>query len=437
MRPVDHPVGRSLGPVSAALVSVGGSPAPVLYVLRRYRPAHVWYFCSTGSRQNANEIHFQLDWHPYPRFIEVDRFEELGPCYRVLRTKLPEILAEAQVNPAEVLVDYTGGTKTMSAALVLASLELFSQFSYVGGDQREKGGLGITIDSREKVLYQGNPWNELAIREIQRAEDLWLSGQFDAVGRVFREVAPRMPHSLRFEAFAVLADGLAARQRLDFSSARGLLKTALGRLRPMFEADQDRGPLPFIEQTLDRCESCASGKSSNDFLRELLDNSLQTAALGRFEDAAARLYRAMEMQGQLWLEEATQGRIIHGKCSSSVFGDLPEPLRALPFIRPNDGDEIKLSLEQCFRALAALSHKRAVTITVDLERANTVKQTSRWRAATDKRNSSILAHGVQPIGSAGFEQMKLLANEFLGFELNQPSLPTMALNPKWLAPDLR
>src|SRR5437016_928967 len=108
-------------PITAVLVSVGGSPAPVLHVLRQHRPAHVWYFCSSGSRQVADAIQAQLDWHPQARFIEVKRFEELGPCYRELRRKIPEIVAETKIKPVEVLVDYTGGTKTMSAALVLAA----------------------------------------------------------------------------------------------------------------------------------------------------------------------------------------------------------------------------------------------------------------------------------------------------------------------------
>ena len=80
--------------ITAALVSIGGSPAPVLHVLRQHCPAHVWYFCSAGSRVNAEAIQAVLDWHPQARFIEVARFEELGPCYRELRRKIPEILAE-------------------------------------------------------------------------------------------------------------------------------------------------------------------------------------------------------------------------------------------------------------------------------------------------------------------------------------------------------
>jgi CRISPR-associated protein (TIGR02710 family) len=419
--------------VTAALVSVGGTPAPVLHVLRKHRPAHVWYFCSAGSRANADEIQSKLDWHPAPRFIEVDRFEELGPCYQELRRKIPDILAETKVNPAEVLVDYTGGTKTMSAALVIAASELFQQFSYVGGEQREQGGLGVTVDGQERVLYQGNPWAELAIREIERARDLWAGCQFEVAATLLRQVAPKVPRRLRFEALATLAEGMAARHRLDFVEAQRRLREAIGRLRPMFEACPASSPLPVAEAALEICAACSQGSASAMFLRELLDNTLRTAAQGRYEDAAARLYRAMEMQGQVWLAEATDGLFTNGKCKAARTAEIPEALKALPFCTPDEQGEIKLSLEQLFAALAALGHSQGKAIAADLFLPDGKRNPkSRFCTGTEKRNASILAHGVQPIGAEGFEQMKRLAIEFLGFRLDGEANPIPPLDPRWL-----
>jgi len=413
--------------ITAALVSVGGSPAPVLHVLRQHRPAHVWYFCSAGSRANADDIQRQLDWHPAPRFLEVERFEELGPCYRELRRKLPDILAETKVPPAEVLVDYTGGTKTMSAALVLAAAELFQQFSYIGGEQREKGGLGIVLDGKERALYQGNPWTELAIREVERARDLWAGCQFETAARLLRQVAPRVPLRLRFEALATLADALAARHRLDFAEATRRLREAIGRIRPIFEANPAATPLPLAEKALQICERCSAPNASPTLLRELLDNALRTAAQGRYEDAAARLYRAKEMQAQLWLADATGGLFTNGRCKPENTAQLPDALKALPFCQPDARGEIKLSLEQSFLALNALGHEPARAIAADI--ALGVK--SRFRAATEKRNASILAHGVQPIGADGFEQMKQIATDFLAFDLAREAHPIPPLDPQW------
>ncbi len=415
-------------PITAALVSVGGAPAPVLHVLRQHRPAHVWYFCSADSRANADAIQAELDWHPQARFIEVERFEELGPCYRELRRKIPEILAETKVPPAEVLVDYTGGTKTMSAALVLAATELFDRFSYVGGEQREKGGLGVTMDGKERVLYQGNPWSELAIREVERAHDLWASCQFDAAARVLRRVAPRVPHRLRFEAVAEVADAMAARHRLNFKEAVTQLGTAQRALPAVFDGRNDHGLLLFVSECLGICIACGRNTASAILLCELLDNALRTAAQGRFEDAAARLYRVMEMQGQLWLSEMTEGLLVNGRCKAGDIGKMPHALEPLSFCRPGESGDIKLSLEQNFLALAALGHARARTIAGDLA----LDKKSRWRAATEKRNTSILAHGVQPIGADGFEQMKQITGDFLAFDLVREVNPIPALNLQWL-----
>ncbi len=50
----------------------------------------------------------------------------------------------------------------MSAALVLAALERSCCYSYVSGDERSKGGIRVVVDSKEKVWFLGNPWDEIA-----------------------------------------------------------------------------------------------------------------------------------------------------------------------------------------------------------------------------------------------------------------------------------
>jgi len=419
----------------AALVSVGGAPAPILFTLRQHRPAHVWYFCSAatatqpGSQTIAEVIQAQLDWHPVPRFIEVQRFEELGPCYHELRRKIPELLDEARVSRTDVLVDYTGGTKTMTAALVLAATELFDRFSYVGGEQREKGGLGVTVEGKERVFYQSNPWNELAVREVERACDLWAGALFDTAAQVLRAAAARVTRRHRFEAVAEVAEAMAARYRLDFREATRLLGRKLQEgLALLFDGQDDHGLAAFARGALQSCSACAQGVASPVFLREVLDNALRTAAQGRFEDAAARLYRGMEMQGQLWLHEATNGVFVNGRCRRENIEKIPAGLTTLDFCRPDGTGEVRLSVEQLFRALHRLGDARAAKVVADIER----EPKSRWRQATEKRNTSILAHGVNSIGEEGFEAMKQTAADFLGFDLAREANPIPPLDERWL-----
>lgn len=414
--------------ITALLISIGGTSTPVLHVLRQHRPQHVWYFCSAGSRANAEAIQALLEWHPQARFIEVERFEELGPCYRELRRKIPEILAETKVPYSEVLVDYTGGTKTMSAALLLAATELFDQFSYVGGEQREKSGLGVTMDGKERILYQSNPWSDLAIREIERASDLWASLNFDHAAVTLREVGRRTGRKMPTE-LSNLAEALAARHRLDFSGARDRLTRLSRPLELLFDAQPDKALIGEVRDMTEICAKCAPDKvDGNILLRELLDNSIRTASQHRFEDAAARLYRAMEMQGQLWLAEATGGMFKNGKCKNADTQPIPEALKALPFyaaaIRDN---EVIFDMEKCYHAAHAMRYARANHIVADIA----LGDKGRWRQATAMRNTSILAHGVQPIGADGFARMKALATEFLGFDLSREANPLPQLNVRW------
>jgi CRISPR-associated protein (TIGR02710 family) len=178
---------------------------------------------------------------------------------------------------------------------------------------------------------------------------------------------------------------------------------------------------------LEVCQACAADAASPALLRELLDNALRTAAQSRYEDAAARLYRAMEMQGQIWLAEVTEGLFINGRCKPEDIGELPDALKALPFCRPDAGGGIKLSLEQCFFALAALGHERACTIRGDIE----LGHRSRFRSATEMRNGSILAHGVRAVGRKGFDEMKSVASEFFKFDLSGESNPILPLDERW------
>ncbi len=142
----------------------------------------------------------------------------------------------------------------------------------------------------------------------------------------------------------------------------------------------------------------------------------------------------MEMQGQLWLTEATEGLFVNGRCKPENAGKISVQLQRLEFCKSDsEGECIDLSLEQAFWALHALEDQRVSKVIADIAKADAGdKNPSRWRQATEKRNTSILAHGVQPIGEEGFNQMKQIAADFLGFELEVQSNPIPPLDARWL-----
>lgn len=449
---------EQINKVRAVLVSVGGSSEPILFTLKKFKPEFVWYFCSLssenkkieGSIEKVKEIHKQLEWNPVEDYIEVEKCEELGDCYKLLRKKIPELLKKWNVKPEEVVVDYTGGTKTMSAALVLAGVELFKQFIYIGGEQRDKGGLGVVIGGKERFLYQQNPWDELAVREIERAKFLWDNCIFESAGEVINKVADKVQYTKRFKTIAEVALGLAERHRLNFKNAVHNLGKAKEHIQDLYDGKDDSGLIDFVEQCVRICGECSKGRPNEILLRELIDNAIRTAKQGRYEDASARLYRAMEMQGQLWLEKVSGGVFVNGmaKRIENVPDKIKEQfLKSNSSRTTNEPTEIKLALEDLFRAIVMYEEIKTAEQNEQFgeifERARKVVddissgiKNSKWRDATQSRNSSILGHGVTPIGKDGFEKICKVAEEFLGLNTREESNPILPLNELWFfAPD--
>jgi CRISPR-associated protein (TIGR02710 family) len=437
----------NLPPPRACLISVGGAPEPVLHSLRHHRPSVVAYFCSAGSREKAESIQAQLDFAPAADFLEIGAHEELGPCYAALRSWLPAWLDKHGLAPESVIVDYTGGTKTMSAALVLAATEQFSRFSYVGGSRREKDGTGIVVGGAERLLGdQPNPWRELAVRELDQAATLWAEQQYAAVAMLLRKAKRRVPLDQRpsFECIVDLSSALADRLALQLPAAGEKLAKLAAKLRTRSTTTVAPAAAPTAyDSLLAFCEHAASrfataqsqngpASDSNAQLRELLDNALLTARLGRYDDASARLYRALELFGQNELARLTAGAFRLGQLKADA---LPSALAECSLFAGADGlarARRGVALEDVYRVLAHLGHPSGLRAVADFDSPNALK--SGWRQATQRRNQSILAHGLQPVGQEGFSVLATLVGAYTGQDTARIALEAPAFDHAWFTP---
>lgn len=135
------------------ILSVGGSSEPIVNAINFYKPNFVYFFCSSGHKGSAitidglgepcgnkskskcpecgyeyyisnpkgKAIVFQvgLSKDKY-EIISVDDPDDLNLCYSTLvnlSTSIKTIYSEAQI-----IANYTGGTKTMSAAMALVGI---------------------------------------------------------------------------------------------------------------------------------------------------------------------------------------------------------------------------------------------------------------------------------------------------------------------------
>lgn len=142
------------------VASVGGSPEPVIYSIEHQQPEYIIYFVSQETRKEIwDKIEPQLNHKPQDRDIVVTKdSQDLVASVRTLLQQVPSLLSEWEISLDQVIGEFTGGTKAMSSALVLVLSEYGAIFTYVGGEKRDKDGLGVVIGGNEKMFHLANPW---------------------------------------------------------------------------------------------------------------------------------------------------------------------------------------------------------------------------------------------------------------------------------------
>ena len=414
----------------AMLVSVGGAASPAIHTLNELQPPFICFFVSPDSRPKIKaEILPALDYQPeHYDWIETPSPQNLLECYRCLAENLPRILEKWGTPPETLGVEYTAGTKPMSVAAVLATIETSSQYFYVGAagpSGRDRDGIGIVQDSKEYIWFQTNPWEELAVRQRQEIALLFNHGRYADARERAERLAKVTPPEMRkvYEALAELIDGYALWDRFEYKQAQAKLYkawTALG----IYVAGRD-DPLRFTLDTVARNVEFLRGlleKNEAAYHMDLLDmlaNARRRAEVAqKFDDAVARLYAA--------LEALARNRLLTGyniKTNAVQQAQVPEVLRADYIHRCSDPldpkGRLRLGLEDSYTLLAALGDELGQRY---LEREKELKQ------VLYARNQSRLAHGTEPVKQVTYQKMSEILLAFAGVDDSElPGFPEMKL----------
>ena len=385
----------------AMIVSVGGKRAPVIFSLNQSKPKYICFFVSEQTRRAIKEeilpaLSFKPDHHDW---VVTKNPELLSECYFQLAKKLPEMMVKWELEPKDVCVDYTGGTKTMSVALAMATVDKSCCYSYVGGDERSKGGVGIVIDGKEKMHFLENPWDQIALSEKKEASILFNKARYDSAGDILEKCVERVSreHKPFFKALHEMVLGYALWDRFKHSEAKKHLYrsrdvlTAFGSENEAVKkvVEQMEENLSFLEKILE------TPKPSHLYCLDLLANAQRRAGLEhKYDDAVARLYRSIETLAQAELKES------FGIDTSNVKVDsIPERLREeyLRNYQSKEDHRIKLPLYASYRLLSELGGKLGKGFFEIYEKE--------FKPLLSIRNNSILAHGFNPVDEGIFQKL--------------------------------
>ncbi len=405
------------------IATVGGTAEPIIETIKSNQPEFALFIVSADSRDTA-ELAVEASELTLPMRYEclvVSDPQHFGTSYEEILQGTEKWLAEHKLCALEVTADITGGTKALSAALALSGAERFRKFTYIGGDNRDKGGLGTVISGSEEIVTSLNPWDTYAVRDLERANRLLEKFHADIAAILLEEAAGKCGDSYKRQlvTFSALAKALAASDRFDFSKAVCIYEKRREELAEAFDADTFAKLeelylrwQKLLDETKDK--NVTPGRET---LLELFANAERRKAQGRCDDAVGRLYRAVELHGQQLVKQAFKGELGHLKLRL-----IPEHHReqfCKDFRSSSSTGVYKLSLTDLYRSLKfseCPSLRKKVNIGYQL------------RQYTELRNNSLIAHGVKPFPNEKFKEFRKAALQGSGLKMNDvPRWPSLQL----------
>ncbi len=228
-------------------------------------------------------------------------------CFGYFDSVLARLIADG-FTPSDIVVDFTRGTKAMSAALVLAAVgRNIPVLRYVHSEQRDERGM--VVPGAEKI---GEIRTILATerRRLDLAAALMRRGDFVAVIELLPDLdgpfAELLPEELRVEAAALRAAAqiYAAWDRLDYKASAD----AMERCGPTaakagsFAPTREMGEwLHRLAQKSDQSDHAAMAAYLRALACDLLANAERRLRDRHFEDVLVRSYRVLELIGQIRL----------------------------------------------------------------------------------------------------------------------------------------
>jgi CRISPR-associated protein (TIGR02710 family) len=298
--------------------------------------------------------------------------DDLSTAYTAIVNTIRRIRREDP--EAKLWCDHTGGTKTMSAALAMAAVDEGDiRIMLVAGNRPDL----VKVEDGTQYLTPARMESILVNRLSREVDQLWSHYEFAAAARILRAFLSATGQTY-IAGWLSVCLGFDAWDRFDHASAFRHLKA--------LRASSFAPCLAFLGPLAHARGEAWESPVGYRFVSDLLANAERRAAQGRYDDAVARHYRAIELFIQTWLWNVNAidtGGIREDQVPDNVEwkGQVEEwPLRP--------------GLIRAWDLAAALD-----------ARINDVwkERKSAVRHATERRNFSILAHGCRPIDVSGYD----------------------------------
>lgn len=370
------------------ILTVGGSPDPLIHAIEQNHPDHVYCICTRGTEKTGSE-------YLVPEIIEKTQYDEAKVgTYPIATDDLNEVILtcmeierDIQQNhaSAKVYANYTGGTKTMALGLgcyaihqQLNKKEWVLQINHADRKNLVKVELGDKAKRMDaSAMIAAAMLSNVELFETQHLYD----GGLLYIERIFQDTTFDGTVEKAIEEKYNLLQMYSCADRFDFSHA---------------EQFADRKKDKERYRKLQRISTLFTGEpsapwgpkdvSGHELVEDLIANAQRCEERQRYDDAVCRLYRATELIAQIKLLRD------YGLRTGDI--DLQNPQipeetkeRWIKSHRGRNG-KIQIGLMDNFTLLAEMGDPLGKYASETLEDL---------KKCIAHRNDSLFAHGFTPI----------------------------------------
>jgi len=350
----------------------------------------VVFFASDKSKHTIPYIEelFKLD---NDEFIEgedyqianIEAIDDFNACFEVFESKIWELDYSDENKKYQIIMDYTSGTKTMSAAMACCGMFYNKDLISVGGDR----STGEVSAGTEIINYQ-NLYKIYDKFALMRIRNYFNANRFmpcvDILGYI-------VDSSIHKDSLLNLCKAYYAWDNMEFEHAYDHLKKVDASL---FELSELHGNLKKNIKALGTIVNSKSLNLKNCYiLASLINNSIRKADEYKYDDAIARLYRSFELIAQIKLTNyniKSSDIDVNVLLENNVSQDFIDTLE-----KTREDGKIRIGLVMDFLLLNELGDELGKYY---------VENESRIKNLTQKRNNSILAHGLNSQSREDFDE---------------------------------
>ncbi len=407
------------------IITVGGSCQPIVKSIIQNKPGEVYFICSDDSETSkgsyltvsgigkvcggnfakgippdSDNIVLQSGITDNFKLFKISNPDSINACFEFCY-KLIEKCAN-EFPDAQIVVDYTGGTKTMSSALVLAASNFPKIIiSLVAG---QRGDLIKTKDGTEQIKL--SRVNKAYIKSIIDGGQIFIN-KFDYSAAIsllegFLSNYPDVPEedNSTITDLIAFAKVFESWDKFDHGQAYVLLtkkinlkyKDQIHFLR-LVMISRSKIDLNFIPDEFGLKASLPV--NGFEIVQDLIYNLERRAMAERYDDAIARMYRAIELFAQIYLKKSYEVITSDVNLKKIPEGQFKDDLIA----NKGNNKKIQTSLLKSYELIGAIDNNDFVYL-------HFMSLKDKLFNVLEKRNYSILAHGFNPISKKSFEEMK-------------------------------